>query len=518
MRICVIVPSQGYLAQAGTRIRYNRLRDSLAALGSSLETAIIGDFRNKARLDHDVYILSKCNDARGVMMAIILKRVGKLVGIDLFDDYFSQEGDSRFAVQREWMRGITPHLDFMLCSTQRMRDVAQHYSPGVLAHVLNDPFGSFDGAAVIRNIESNLERALATRQVEIGWFGVGDNPYFLVGLRDLTAFGRMVDVWRSHGYTARLSILTNPRALTRRGLESLRRLPLPYEVEAWTEEGEQSQIAGSLFCFLPVNAQHFSIGKSLNRAVTAMTGGAQVLSAGYPLYAPLESFIYRDPLAMLRDVEARRPLIRAETLPDMTAKLTCWADPQAEAEALHGFLKRSFGERMPADVRHTADLGGPVLAMLHGRRSPGDCHKFAQGMGQFSVSSPFSSSTLNYDAVFAISPDGEGVDLLLSLVAVKRLAPAWAARVQRLDQPLGKRDCCIRDFLPRHSPAARASRAQHKGEIISPAAFYPAVMRECMALLTEAFPGTSFLSSETNAAFWVSPRAPQEAGRAGHAD
>ena len=70
MRICVIVPSQGYLAQAGTRIRYNRLRDSLAALGSSLETAIIGDFRNKARLDHDVH------------------------------DYFSQEGDSRCRARR----------------------------------------------------------------------------------------------------------------------------------------------------------------------------------------------------------------------------------------------------------------------------------------------------------------------------------------------------------------------------------------------------------------------------------
>ena len=509
MRICVVVPSEAYRALAGTRIRYDRLRESLADLGVTLESEVISEYRRNSKLTHDVYLFSKCNDARAVLLASILKQAGKLVGIDLFDDYFSQTGDARFTAHREWMRDISRKMDFVICSTPRMREVAASYMPAIRSHVLNDPFGIFDADAVAHRTEANLQRTLSTRQVQISWFGTGDNPNFPVGLRDLAAFGQTLHGWRTRGYEPHLSILTNLRALNLSGLEMLRRLPLRYQIEEWTEQREQAQIAGSLFCFLPVNMQNFSIAKSLNRAVSALSGGAQVLSAGYPLYAPLEDFIYRDPLTLLRDAEARRLAVRTATVPDLARLLARWADPRSEACALHAFL----GECLATSAEPVPDKADSIrLAMLHGRRSPGDCHKFTQRMGQFSVGGVFSPLALNFDMTFFNAAEGKRFDLLLSEVACKHLSSTWATRVERLAEPFGKRDFHIPGILPHDSDVAQACRLAASGHIGAPSTAYPSVMGKLLALLRELFPELEFLRSEMDPAFWVSGAALFQAG------
>src|SRR4051794_30874232 len=137
MRICVVVPSEEYLQQAGVRIRYLRIREFLLELGNELTLQVLDKFSPKESPDKDVYIFSKCYDARAYVFARFLADAGKLIGVDIFDDYFSQQSDSRFERMREWLRTVAELTDFFLCSTPRMEEVLKSVTPGIPIHVMH---------------------------------------------------------------------------------------------------------------------------------------------------------------------------------------------------------------------------------------------------------------------------------------------------------------------------------------------------------------------------------------------
>ena len=96
MKIAVLIPSEKQKEQAGVRIRYDRIAEPLKALGHSLELIPIQSLTEAQSRKHDVFLVSKCYDARAPLAAMHLAAAGKFVGVDLFDDYFSQRQDSRF--------------------------------------------------------------------------------------------------------------------------------------------------------------------------------------------------------------------------------------------------------------------------------------------------------------------------------------------------------------------------------------------------------------------------------------
>lgn len=422
MKICVIAPSEQYLAAAGVRIRYQRIAKHLATLGHELRIAVVDTLNKASALTDDVYLISKCYDARALVVARLLADNGKIIGADFFDDYFSQAGDSRFVRQREWVRDLAGFLDFFLCSTPRMREVIAGYLGDRAGHIMNDPFNSFDIDATRARLETNLDNALTRRRIDVLWFGVGDNPHFSVGLDDLSGYGQVLGDLAGGGFDVRLSILTNARALTVDGLERLRRLPVPYRVEEWTEEKETDHLARSLVAFLPVNAQPFSAAKSLNRAVSALTGGVQVLSPGYPLYAPLGRFVYDDAGRLRQDLEAGALALRGETLPGLMDLFTTWGDPHREADKLAAFLETVQKAKRPVAPPQTPT----VVGVVNGKRGAVEAHKYAQRTGHLSIASPFCVDSLNYDVEF-VPGEGADLDIRLSPTAAKRLNPKLEA-------------------------------------------------------------------------------------------
>ncbi len=388
MKICVIAPSEQYLAAAGVRIRYQRIAKHLATLGHELRIAVVDTLNKASALTDDVYLISKCYDARALVVARLLADNGKIIGADFFDDYFSQAGDSRFVRQREWVRDLAGFLDFFLCSTPRMREVIAGYLGDRAGHIMNDPFNSFDIDATRARLETNLDNALTRRRIDVLWFGVGDNPHFSVGLDDLSGYGHVLGDLAEGRLDVRLSILTNARALRVDGLERLRRLPVPYRVEEWTEEKETDHLARSLVAFLPVNAQPFSAAKSLNRAVSALTSGVQVLSPGYPLYAPLGRFVYDDAGRLRQDLEAGALALRGETLPGLMDLFTTWGDPQREADKLATFLETVRTAKRPVAPPQTPT----VVGVVNGKRGAVEAHKYAQRTGHLSIASPSAST------------------------------------------------------------------------------------------------------------------------------
>jgi hypothetical protein len=497
MKICVLVPSEEQMAQAGVRIRYRRIEGELRPQGHELNLKAMEDLRTPQDLTEDVYIMSKCQDARGGLLARLLADNGKLVGVDLFDDYYSQSVDSRFSRLRHSLRGQLESADFILCSTPAMRELAMRLAPRLPVHVLNDPAPRLDAEGVSFTAQRKLEFAHRRGLLSVAWFGIGDNPYFPVGLTDLVAFGGELVRLRGKGFDVELSVLTNQRAMTADGMAMLKRLSVPYSVEEWNEERERLLLSRALVCFLPVNAQNFSIAKSLNRAVSALCAGSQVLSSGYPLYGSLGAFVYRDPQKLLEDLKARHMALREETVPELMRLMEQWAHPELEAQSLLNFLETQRQSKAGA----TTGPGRHMAAIIHGRNTVGEFHKFAQRMGALSVASPFCMANMNFDVRFALSED-----LCQVLLADKHRATV-GADVQASLSPHGK----IVDTTYQKVDLARllpgfsfdAITLARMGSAMSITASYPAVMAGVETVMQRIFPGASCHHAEQTPLPWT---------------
>lgn len=429
MKICVVVPSADYLKQAGVRIRYERIAPWLEQLGHPLSLELIDNFRASSRLEHDIYIFSKCTDAKAPLLARVLHSAGRRVGIDLFDDYFSQTADTRFLPQREWLRAILPVVDFVLCSTQRMKEVAQSYTAKPI-HVMNDPLDAFDANAAAAAVTTKIDRCHSRSTINLLWFGMGDNPYFQVGLDDLHAYGATLSELSASRWKVNFTVLTNRRALTVAGLERIARLPIQPEVLEWSTASEADHLSRATVAFIPVNAQNFSICKSMNRAVTALASGTQIISPGYPLYSMLDRFVYRYGHEFLDDLEAKTFRASQSTVIDLGQALNQHASARSEAEALAGWLAQLHRATR-------TNINKTPFAVLHGVRTSADCHKLAQRLGALSIASPFSTSALNFDVYFEVLSN-QRTCVVLSDKAMSFLPPDKELISSKVTTALGK--------------------------------------------------------------------------------
>ncbi|KQR69185.1 hypothetical protein [Rhizobium sp. Leaf341] len=419
MKICIVIPSERYLNNAGARIRYQRLRAPLVEAGHKVSVSTIEAFR---KLDHDVYLFSKCYEATSLIIARRAAQAGKIVGVDLFDDYFSQYDNGQTQRFRSWLQEFVPNADFVLCSTPAFIDIVRDYDPKLPVHIMGDSFDSFDIEKLKRLLNAKHSDLWATKTLRVAWYGRGDNALFPVGLADLAAFGSHLSALQDYGFAVRLEVMTNSEAMTGDALASLAAVPVPFEVHEWSEADEQALLERSHVVFLPVSGQSFSIAKSLNRCTTAFSSGCQVLSVGYPLYEVFDSVIYRDARTLGDDLACKQPRLRLETLERLQRLLHLHADPVAGANNLIAFLETlapstTTESQEPQEPQQAA----PVI-LLNGIASTGLIHKFVRRQKGLSVASPFTVTNVNYDVRFEWNAACTGLDVLLSENARGHLA------------------------------------------------------------------------------------------------
>jgi hypothetical protein len=400
MKISVLIPSEEFRTYAGARIRYGRIKPFLEENGHEFTLEDVSSF-DLAAANCDVLIISKNHDARSLVIAADLSNRGCVVGLDLFDDYYSQVHDSRLVRFRTWLAQAVEICDFALCSTSAMVRVVHGYRPELVTHVMNDAAAD-DRLRVMPDILARkLRDARDRRQLKLCWFGNGDNPHFPVGLSDLASFGGMLGEIMQAGLDVELTVLTNTRALGPEGLTSVMQLPVRTVLEEWSEERETELLLESTACFLPVNAQNFSIAKSLNRAISALTSGCQVISAGYPLYDPLNKLIYRDIATFLYDLHVGELKFSEQRLDIYRLMLEQCASAEKEATSLASFLCGRQNARK--------DVGNPsrVIALVHGLSTHSAAHKLVQTAGGFSIASPYCSAKLDFDAIMKGTPGAD---------------------------------------------------------------------------------------------------------------
>lgn len=510
MQVVVVIPSADWLGSAGGRIRYDRIRPHFERAGHSFALTTLEEAFQGTDMPGDLYLVSKCHDVRALLLIRRLRAAGRAVGVDFFDDYYSQTEDAAFVHLREWFHDAARQIDFAICSTANMQDRLATLAPGLPCHRMNDPAGAWEAAALARTLDRVRERTLSTRQVEIGWFGIGDNPYFSLGLSDLAAFATDLMKCRAMGFRPRLRVLTNRRALDAQRLEMMARLPVPVTIDDWSEEAEQALIADSLFCFLPVNGQEFSTVKSLNRAVSALTGGAQVLSSGFPLYETLTPFIYRDITELLADTLNGTLRLRAETLPQLAALMQDVGSAEVEAGRLMAFLGA-----IPQPKARPWPAGRPV-AVLHGNRSGTDIHQQVQTAGFLSVGTPRMSGRQVTDIAPQVDPEGAYLDLVLSPRAVGCLTETWQRKLRHGTTAKGQQITSIRLTLadlpglrpvvpPAAPPSPMTELFHYRADMI--------LMRDVLQLILK---DPILFLSETSSPYWAPELRPDDS-EASHA-
>ena len=488
MKLCIVLPSANAFNQAGARIRYYRLIEPLGRCGIDVTLRAIDDVKLTEAEVFDAYLISKIYDVRALILAYEARLRGSHVGIDLFDDYFSGQSDSRLFYQRRWFRRIVKLTTFTLSSTPAMLDVAKNYSKDVPALLLNDPFDAFDAERVGVRVASKAGQARSDRIVRLGWFGIASNPFFSIGISDLAAFESMLCPLRARGYSLELDVLTNSRSLNAALLERLRSVGIKHRVSEWSRVAEISLLNRVLATVIPVNAQPFSTAKSLNRAITALTNASQVISLGYPLYHRLDQFVYSDLANMIDDLAADRLRLRSATAHQLETLLASEAGPTSEAERLAAALYA-----LPAAKQHRK-VGPGVL--LNGKLTTKAIHTFARGMGLLSVGSPFSPSTLNYDVSFSLDVPAGKLRATLNQRALKRLKSPSDGTEH--DSP-NKRTFTLSD-------RCRAALGGVQSAPMSEMVAYPVVMDACLTALDHMFPSNNQVVSEEERSFQLYER------------
>lgn len=394
MRILVLVPTNIHKATAGTRIRYDRLRvahEDYDILVQSFEQFDVADTEAC-----DVCILSKTYSVEAIVLARQLRQAGKVVGIDLFDDYFTQTDDSRLERFRTWLKCVTGIAQFALCSTEVMRDVLKSYAPRLPVHVVPDPFSEIDPKSLATTVAAKVARAKAERCIDVVWFGNGSNPFFPVGLQDVAAYSWALADLASGSFDVRLTILTDKASLTAPNLARLRKVPVHHQIDIWSIEEEQRALERALVTFIPVNGQSFSRAKSFNRALTAISAGTQVLSPGFPLYRELAPAIYADALELLYDLEEGACRISAGSVDEVVRAAAHVSEVRAVAESFFQFLAGLL-ERQAQGRRAEPKGGLPRQALIYGIEYDGLMIRAARAAGILQVKSPFARRERAYD-------------------------------------------------------------------------------------------------------------------------
>jgi len=454
------------------RIRYERFMEGIVGGDVEIVAHPIADLIGKP-LNYDAYLFCKTFTLEAIILAHAAKRQGKIVAQDLFDDYFSQSTDQRLFIYRDWLRAMAPLTDVVLCTTRRMKAVIQPFLPECPITVIEDPITDYDPFRIAALADRKTDRARMSRTLRIAWFGIGDNPYFSVGLSDLTAPAVITQLaaLAKQGWQSLLTVATNLRALDVNGLALLRNIPIPVELIEWTEAVEQKVLADADVALLPVSSQGFSRAKSLNRALTALNQGCQIWSLGEPLYEELEPFIYRSSAVMLSDLDSERPRIRSETVPELTHFLGRTANA---FQAGRTFASAILGKDSPP-------IPSP-FAVIHGWQTTVAIHKLTSGQGGLSVKSPYCGAAWNFPVRF----DAIGQDIVVKVST--RLAPHYGIPVHpQASEKIG--DFEFATVMPdAYPPLPRISAAT--GAPLRNVASYGDVMESIRCAIRALLPGT----------------------------
>ena len=189
----------------------------------------------------------------------------------------------------------------------------------------------------------------------------------------------------------------------------------------------RDELERAFLCFLPTNAT-IQPGLVANRVPTALTAGCQVLSAGFPLYAEFDQWIYRAPEDLADDWKRASFRFSPISVSSFAAKIAETGSAEREAGQLKTFLKE-----VRTRSRSSRAGDGPI-ALLHGFGTSPGAHAAVKRVSGLSIGSDFCAIPLEFDGVVAIDPQGR-TRVSMARRVLARLASKWRSRLLEADPP-----------------------------------------------------------------------------------
>ena len=348
MKTLIVYPNVDWMNSGGARIRYRRLEPFLNAKNMRIIFMPIEKVSVDLLKEATIVIVVKVYSLDSLRIISFCRSIGILVGIDLFDDYFSDETLNLLHDKYNWIKIASMMCDFAICSTDRMKNISAKFISKNLIYKIQDTRDpNILPEETGKLLSQKINSWRASGHLNILWFGIGDNPYFNVGIQNLTNHSNSLFQIRKSFESVKFTILTNKRALTQKNLSFISNLPVEVNIEIWSSELEDRLLREAHIALLPVSHQRFSIAKSSNRCITALSYGCQVLSNGYNLYRDFANLIYSSTEELIHDHKQCELKLSNNSLAEFREICNLNYNPEVEAYNMIRFMKTGFAKKRP---------------------------------------------------------------------------------------------------------------------------------------------------------------------------
>lgn len=246
---------------------------------------------------YDAVIFSKSHSAAAVAAAQVLRAAGRAVVVDLCDNLAAAHAvrhvsDARLERFRAMLACAT-HLTF---STAMLADQIAATLPCACVdrRIIPDAL-DMPGTASVAGMTAPGQRQLA----RLDRF-LGRRPDALHAIWFGKSLGRVSGYAHLHAAAARLAAQPFPVTLTVLSNAAVRwwlerwRWRIPVHYVGWRQETAAAVLARHRVAVLPVQANDYTLGKTINRPATAILAGLGVVADAIPSYEELRPFVALD--------------------------------------------------------------------------------------------------------------------------------------------------------------------------------------------------------------------------------
>jgi hypothetical protein len=406
-------------SNAGYKVRTKPITDALNNYGFSIDIIQLSDFianYQTLKSSYEIVVFSKLYKDIALLLASDLKKSGKILVLDLFDNYLTYSPSSLARGLQRRMATIVSLANGVIASTENMKQIVQKLGHQNVVHIGDPIQPNLNGDQFLNKWYSSSNELIFT------WFGISGNPFYNAGLMDLIeSVRRIANLFRQLEpiYQCRLVICTNNNPEIVRVLEVMRSHSIPTSFQLWEVETFETLMSQTHCVLIPTNKTPFVMAKTHNRASTALMSGCLVLVDDHPEYNQLVPHVYQNWSSCSSDLLTLKKEQIIEKVKKAQDFLISFYSPDKLANQLAIFLRDQLiqNKKNLNDNKSSPSHLWPIFIV--GKNSSGPEIKLGRRLNYLCVGSKLLNPNLNYDLEFNINKDGL-LEIILNEKGIKK--------------------------------------------------------------------------------------------------
>ena len=407
---------------AGYTIRTKPITESLHNYDFSVNIIELSDFTanyTTLKSSYEIVVFSKLFNDLALLLASDLKKAGKILILDLFDNYLAYSPSCLGRGLQRRMATLVSLADGVIASTENMKQIVQKLGYQNVVQISDPIQPNLNGDKFLNKWYSSSPELIFT------WFGISGNPHYKAGLMDLIeSVRRIANLFRQLEpiYQCRLVICTNNNTNIVKVLEVMRSHSISTSFQLWEPDTFEILMSQTHCVLIPTNNTPFVMAKTHNRASTAIMSGCLVLVDDHPEYNQLVPHVYQN----WSDFTSDLLTLNREQIVKKVSKaqdfLMSIYSPETITRKLATFLNKQLMEN-PENKDKNAVKNHLSPMFIVGKNSSGPEIKLARKAGYLCVGSKLLNPNLSYDIQFEIMQDSDLLELILNEKAIKKFLP-----------------------------------------------------------------------------------------------